>query len=204
VNQISLLRARWIQSLKIEGPCRRTISSMPPSNRKSAAMIITTIAAASVGVKIRSPWSRAAGRATDRNQFRQCRCQATSAAGTDRGVEPRRGRARDTQAPVNDRALPILRRLAESEGLGRGSRDATPGHRGSGGQGRSSRGARPHVAVPGTRHSVFERCDDSSGTVIGVFHAACSHLGKMATAVMPDAKGLAERVFNVHREMQAS
>jgi hypothetical protein len=45
-------------------------------------------------------------------------------------------------------------------------------------------------------NSVFERCDDSSGTVIGIFHAACSDLGEIASAVKPDAKALAERVFN--------
>ena len=31
-------------------------------------------------------------------------------------------------------------------------------------------------------NSVFERCDDSSGTVIGIFHAACRDLGEIAQA----------------------
>jgi hypothetical protein len=31
---------------------------------------------------------------------------------------------------------------------------------------------------------VFERCDDGSGTVIGVFHDACSDIGDVA--VRPD------------------
>src|SRR4051812_31817738 len=31
-------------------------------------------------------------------------------------------------------------------------------------------------------NSVFDRCDDSSGTVIGIFHAACRNLGEIAQA----------------------
>jgi hypothetical protein len=49
-------------------------------------------------------------------------------------------------------------------------------------------------------NSVFERCADSSGTVIGIFHAACSDLGEFASAVNPDAKALAERVFDALNE----
>ncbi|MFW6028120.1 MAG: DUF6880 family protein, partial [bacterium] len=36
-------------------------------------------------------------------------------------------------------------------------------------------------------NSVFERCDDSSGTVIGIFREACRDLGEIASAVKPDA-----------------
>jgi hypothetical protein len=49
-------------------------------------------------------------------------------------------------------------------------------------------------------NSVFDRCDDSSGTVIGIFREACSDLGEIANAVKPDAKALAERVFNALNE----
>jgi hypothetical protein len=31
-------------------------------------------------------------------------------------------------------------------------------------------------------NSIFERCDDSSGAVIGVFYAVCRDLGKIALA----------------------
>jgi hypothetical protein len=52
----------------------------------------------------------------------------------------------------------------------------------------------------GLASSIFERCDDSSGTVIGIFHEACSDLGEIAKAVKPDAKALAERVFDALNE----
>ncbi len=42
---------------------------------------------------------------------------------------------------------------------------------------------------------VFERCDDSSGTVIGEFHAACGDLAEIATGATPDPKALADRTF---------
>jgi hypothetical protein len=43
--------------------------------------------------------------------------------------------------------------------------------------------------------SVFDRCDDSSGTVIGVFHDACADLAAIAAAARPDPAALADRVF---------
>ncbi len=43
--------------------------------------------------------------------------------------------------------------------------------------------------------SVFARCDDSSGTVIGIFHDGVSDLGRLADAAEGDAKELADRVF---------
>jgi len=43
--------------------------------------------------------------------------------------------------------------------------------------------------------SVFDRCDDSSGTVIGVFHEACADLAAIASAAGPDPAALADRVF---------
>ena len=42
---------------------------------------------------------------------------------------------------------------------------------------------------------VFERCDDSSGTVIGEFHAACHDLAEIAAAARPDPRALADRTF---------
>jgi hypothetical protein len=44
-------------------------------------------------------------------------------------------------------------------------------------------------------NSVFERCDDSSGTVSGVFHAACSDLGDIAEAAKIDQRDLAAHAF---------
>ncbi len=43
---------------------------------------------------------------------------------------------------------------------------------------------------------VFERCDDSSGTVIGIFHQACTDLGQLATKVRPDPQALAGAVLD--------
>jgi hypothetical protein len=40
--------------------------------------------------------------------------------------------------------------------------------------------------------SVFERCDDSSGTVSGIFHTACSDLGAIAQAGEIDPRDLAD------------
>ncbi len=42
--------------------------------------------------------------------------------------------------------------------------------------------------------SVFERSDDSSGTIAGVFHAAVGDLGAIAQAARPDPKQLADQV----------
>jgi hypothetical protein len=44
-------------------------------------------------------------------------------------------------------------------------------------------------------NSIFERCDDSSGTVIGIFHAATSDLGELAKTANTDPKGLADHAF---------
>ncbi len=42
---------------------------------------------------------------------------------------------------------------------------------------------------------VFERCDDSSGTVIGEFRAACHDLAEIAASARPDPQALADRTF---------
>lgn len=42
---------------------------------------------------------------------------------------------------------------------------------------------------------VFARCDDSSGTVIGVFHEACSGIGEIARKAKTDPTTLADRAF---------
>jgi hypothetical protein len=44
-------------------------------------------------------------------------------------------------------------------------------------------------------NSVFARCDDSSGTVIGIFHAAAADLGEIARAAKADPYKLADRAF---------
>ena len=43
--------------------------------------------------------------------------------------------------------------------------------------------------------SVFERCDDSNGAVIGVFREACDAMGEIASKAKPDTTTLADRVF---------
>lgn len=43
--------------------------------------------------------------------------------------------------------------------------------------------------------SVFERCDDSSGTVSGIFYTACSDLEDIAPAAKIDPRDLADRAF---------
>ncbi len=43
---------------------------------------------------------------------------------------------------------------------------------------------------------IFARCDDSSGTVIGIFHQACHDLGGLAQKAQPDAERLADQVFS--------
>ena len=45
-------------------------------------------------------------------------------------------------------------------------------------------------------NSVFARCDDSSGTVSSIFHAACHDLGEMAQTAKVSPEELAERTFN--------
>ena len=49
-------------------------------------------------------------------------------------------------------------------------------------------------------NSVFERCDDSSGTVIGIFHAACRDLGEIAQAANVAPESLAEQAFHALNE----
>ena len=49
-------------------------------------------------------------------------------------------------------------------------------------------------------NSVFERCDDSSGAVISVFHGACRDLGEIAQAAKAAQKTLAERAFSALNE----
>ena len=44
-------------------------------------------------------------------------------------------------------------------------------------------------------NSVFERCDDSSGMVIGIFRAACSDLGNICLLAKSDPKDLADHAF---------
>ncbi len=48
----------------------------------------------------------------------------------------------------------------------------------------------------GLANSVFERCDDSSGTVIGIFHQSCADLGEVAKAAGPQPEPLARQVFD--------
>jgi hypothetical protein len=43
--------------------------------------------------------------------------------------------------------------------------------------------------------SVFERCDDSSGAVIGVFHEACGDVGDVVLKAKADPSTLADRAF---------
>lgn len=44
-------------------------------------------------------------------------------------------------------------------------------------------------------NSVFERCDDGSGTVSEIFHVACSDLGEIAEAAKIGPRDLADRAF---------
>ena len=48
----------------------------------------------------------------------------------------------------------------------------------------------------GLATSVFERCDDSSGTVMDIFHQACANLGEVAKMVGPEPEALARRVLD--------
>ena len=43
--------------------------------------------------------------------------------------------------------------------------------------------------------SIFDRCDASNGTVISVFHDACSAIGDVALAAKPDATTLGDQAF---------
>jgi hypothetical protein len=45
-------------------------------------------------------------------------------------------------------------------------------------------------------NSIFERCDDSSGTVISIFHAACRNLAEIVQVAKVTPEVLAERAFN--------
>lgn len=47
---------------------------------------------------------------------------------------------------------------------------------------------------------LFERCDDSNGTVIAVFHAACDDLGPVAGAAGAGPEALADRAFQALTE----
>ena len=47
----------------------------------------------------------------------------------------------------------------------------------------------------GLANSVFERCDDSSGTVSAVFEQAVTDLGEIATAAQPEPARFADEVF---------
>ena len=47
---------------------------------------------------------------------------------------------------------------------------------------------------------VFERCDDSSGAVIGIFHGACRDLGRVAVPAKAVPKLLAEKAFHALTE----
>jgi hypothetical protein len=49
-------------------------------------------------------------------------------------------------------------------------------------------------------NSILARCDDSNGTVIGIFHAACRDLGEIAQAAKVSPEGLAARAFNALNE----
>lgn len=43
--------------------------------------------------------------------------------------------------------------------------------------------------------SIFERSDDGSGTIVGVFHDACEDIGEVAIQAKVDPIGLADRVY---------
>ncbi|MGZ8409620.1 MAG: DUF6880 family protein [Hyphomicrobium sp.] len=52
----------------------------------------------------------------------------------------------------------------------------------------------------GLAGSIFERCDDSSGTVIGIFHDACADLGAIAAAAKIAPESLADQAFHALTE----
>jgi hypothetical protein len=45
-------------------------------------------------------------------------------------------------------------------------------------------------------NGIFGRCDDSSGTVANIFHAAVADLAAIADSARPDPKQLADQVFS--------
>lgn len=47
----------------------------------------------------------------------------------------------------------------------------------------------------GLANSIFARCDDSSGTVIGIFHSAVGNLGEIAEAVKANPEKLADEAY---------
>lgn len=49
-------------------------------------------------------------------------------------------------------------------------------------------------------NSIFERCDDSSGRVIDVFHSACEQLGAISIAAQTDPIRLADQAFEALRK----
>lgn len=52
----------------------------------------------------------------------------------------------------------------------------------------------------GLANSTFERCDDSSGRVIGIFHQACGDLGSIAASASADPEKLADDAFRALTE----
>jgi hypothetical protein len=48
----------------------------------------------------------------------------------------------------------------------------------------------------GLANSVFARCDDGSGTVVGIFHNACDDLGEIAVEANLEPTTLADQAFN--------
>ena len=58
------------------------------------------------------------------------------------------------------------------------------------------RGPGPDVAVSGFARPVFERSDDSNGTICGIFQAAVADLGEIAGSAETDPKQLGDQVFN--------
>ncbi|MGA7973207.1 MAG: DUF6880 family protein, partial [Pseudolabrys sp.] len=44
-------------------------------------------------------------------------------------------------------------------------------------------------------NSIFERCDDSSGTVVNIFHSAVDDLGEIAMAARADPEQLADEAY---------
>ena len=54
--------------------------------------------------------------------------------------------------------------------------------------------------LTGLANAVFERCYDNGGMVAGVFQAAVSDLGGIASAARADPRGLADRVFEAMTE----
>src|SRR2546430_4147821 len=54
-----------------------------------------------------------------------------------------------------------------------------------------------HDALPiSLASSVFDRCDDSNGTVIAVFHEACHNIGDVAQRANTNPTALADQAFD--------